>query len=132
MRMGTRDGVGHRRRAKVRSVRLVTELACSQVVARPVVAKVDDRPGRVWSRCLCEGGGDDGRVGLLVSDRAEREAEWVLDEARQGGPYDLGDLAYLGDRYRRETPIVEHALEQSDRLLADWSGGDEEHEVDGV
>ena len=98
----------------------------------PVVAEVDDCPGRVWSCCLCEGGGDDGCVGLLVSDGAEREAEWVLDEACQGGPYDLADLAYLGDRYRREASIVEDALEQSDRLLADWSGGHQEHEVDGV
>ncbi len=81
---------------------------------------------------LAEAALDDAALRRLVADRAERQPERVADEAGQRRLHERGDLPDLGDRDGGETVVVEDALEQPDRLLADRSGRDEQDEVDLV
>ena len=119
-----RSGVGR----EVRDRRLALKL----VVEGPPLAEVDDRSRRVRSLRLSKRPDHDPGVRILVANRAKREPERRLHETRERRERLGRHLAHLGDRHRREAVLVEHALEQSDRLLADRSGGDEQHEVDGV
>ena len=75
---------------------------------------------------------EDGAVRRLVTDRAQRQPERVCDDAGQRRTRKAGDLRDLGDRDRGEATRVDRALEQSDRLLTDRSGGDEERQVHPV
>ena len=63
---------------------------------------------------------------------AERQPEGIPDKARQGRAHQFCDRRNLCDGDRRDARVVKSPLEQSDRLLADRSSGNEEHQVDLV
>ncbi len=113
------------------SVRLLAQLAFAQVVG-PAKSHVDDRSVRMVALGLAYAASDDAALRRLVVHRAERQPERVGDEAGQRRLHERGDLPHLGDRDGGETVVVEDALEQPDRLLADRSGRDEQDEVDLV
>ena len=103
----------------------------AQVVG-PLKAEVDDRAGRVRAGGLSHAALDHLPLASFVADGAEREPERMGDEAGQRRLDQARDVRRLGDRNRRQSLLVEDSLEQPDRLLADRSRGDEEHEVDAV
>lgn len=110
------------------SVRLLQELATSQVV-RPPEGQRHDGAGGVRLGGLGQDHAQHGVVRAVVAHGAEGEAEGVGHEAgegRLGQPCDLRDLR---DRHGCHACLVEPPLEQSDRLLADRSGGHQEGEV---
>lgn len=106
----------------------LAELACAQVVGPPVVER-HDGTGRVGAGGGLEHLAEDRLVQTLVADLPEGQAEGMSDEARERRLRDAGDGGHLGDRHGGDAGFVQATLEQSDRLLADRSGGHQQREV---
>lgn len=79
--------------------------------------------------CLLEHVAQDGGVRCIVADRAEGQPEGVGHKAGKRRLAQTGNRRSLGDGDCGDTRFIQTPLEQSDRLLADRSGGDQKREV---
>lgn len=107
-------------------------MTLAQVVKLPGESEIDDRACLSVRVCGLQDGEQHSALRVLIVDVPEGQSERMCHEARQRRLCQLGDLGDLRDRHRRHAVVVEHSLQQSDRLLADRSSRHEESEIDGI
>ena len=112
-------------------MRLLAELLGAEVVVPPEWRR-DDGSRRVVLFRLREHCAQHEFMGGSIAGGTEGQAEGVRDDSGEGGACEFGDRWDLRDGDRRDARVVKSPLEQSDRLLADRSSGNEEHQVDLV
>lgn len=102
------------------------------LVIDPSTTEVDDGARRVLCRGLPQDACEQALVARGVADCANRQPKRMSDKASQRRLNERGDLGDLSDADGRESRIVTRALKQTDRLLTDRSGGNEQHKVNCI
>lgn len=116
---------------RCRSMSLLAKLPGAKPAA-PLERCRDDGARRMALLRLGKHRADDQAVGGRIAGSTKRKAEGVRDNARQGWARHRGDRRDLRDRDRCDPRVVKPSLEQSDRLLADRSSRNQQHQVDAV
>ncbi len=110
---------------------LFTQLAVAQVILIPSKGAYSYSGSVHYLGCL-EHRFEHGSLGQMVTNLAKRQAKGVRDKKRSRGFDQRGNLSYLGDRECAEPRLIKDTLEQSNGLLAHWSGRSEQHEIDVI
>lgn len=108
---------------------LFAQLSLAQIVACPPEPGIANSPSvhgfRGIEHCV-----NDCTLGGNVANIAEGQPKWMRYEENARWLDDSGDLGNLGYSQRCQASVVKRALQQTDRLLADWSGRSEQDEID--
>ena len=113
-------------------MRLFLQLSFPEIIFSPPVRQRVDRAGLGDLHGGSQHIHEDLPLQRLIPHIPEGVAERMLHEQRPRGLDLLSDLPDQGQGDGRKPSLIQHALNQSDGLLAHRSGGDEKDEIDRV